>query len=141
LHLSLTFSKLLVHHPCFSHRSPPCSFFGSFFCKCILQAAIDFAVLLILARQGVAGFALRLTFSRLLDAKPPRSTSQPTVQIFKHLQFAKVQLILRSCGCGVGAAEQMVERERNAARFIRAYLSKFRGGLVIAFSTKNFTSL
>ncbi|MGB7533046.1 MAG: hypothetical protein WA977_08765 [Halobacteriota archaeon] len=36
-----------------AHRSPPCKFLGG--CSC--EGAIDFAVLPILARQGVAGFA------------------------------------------------------------------------------------
>ncbi|MGB7532085.1 MAG: hypothetical protein WA977_03790 [Halobacteriota archaeon] len=31
------------HQPRVAHRSPPCKFLSSFFCKCILQAAIDFA--------------------------------------------------------------------------------------------------
>jgi hypothetical protein len=30
-------------HPRISHRNPPCKFLSSFFCNCILQAAIDFA--------------------------------------------------------------------------------------------------
>jgi len=48
--------------------------FSSFFYTCILQGAIDFAELPILARQGVAGFAPKPTFSR--------ATSQPTTQLF-----------------------------------------------------------
>jgi len=51
---------------------------------------------------------LSLTFSRLLGATPC-STSQPTSQIFLAGAVAKLQSILRSCGCGVGGVE------RNAA--------------------------
>ena len=86
------------HHPRVSHRSPPRKFLSSFFYKCILQAAIDFAVLPILARRSkLCTYAL--TFSRLLDATP-LSTSQRTTQIFSPSAVASVQLILRSCGCG-----------------------------------------
>jgi len=46
----------------------------------------------------------------------------PPQQFFGECIYT-MQLILRWCGCGVGGAEQMVER--NAARFIYAYLSKF----------------
>jgi len=52
--------KLLVHHPRFAPRSPPRKFLSSFSGEYNLQAAIDFAALPILARQGVAGFAPKL---------------------------------------------------------------------------------
>jgi len=78
LHLSLTFSwHIAAHHA---------KFLSSFFCKCILQGAIDFAKAAEAEWEawsgcrtffGVAGFAHKPNFSR--------STSQPTVQIFKHL--------------------------------------------------------
>ncbi|MGB7531444.1 MAG: hypothetical protein WA977_00495 [Halobacteriota archaeon] len=32
LHLSLTFSRLLVHQPGVAHRSPPCRFLGDAIC-------------------------------------------------------------------------------------------------------------
>jgi len=52
-----------------------------------------------------------------------RGTSQHTPANFSASAICKVQLISLSCGSGVGAAEQMVER--NAGCFIFAYLSKF----------------
>ena len=50
------FERTFRCKPRVAHRSPP----RKFFCKCILQGAIDFAELPILARQGVAGFAPEL---------------------------------------------------------------------------------
>ncbi|MGB7533043.1 MAG: hypothetical protein WA977_08750 [Halobacteriota archaeon] len=55
---------------------------------------------------------LNLTFSKLLSANPAYHIAA-TMQIFSSFfcdAFAKVQLILRSCGSGVGGVE------RNAAR-------------------------
>ena len=51
---------------------------------------------------GVAGFALSLTLSRLLESPTPHSTSQHTMQLFLQVHSAKVQMILRSGGSGVG---------------------------------------
>jgi hypothetical protein len=104
LHLCLTFSRLLVHQPRVAHRNPP----RSFFYKCILQAAIDFAEAAY-PRKAWPALHLSLIFSKLLGPTP-RGISQPTMQLLRRLQFAIVQLILRSCGCGVGGVE------RNAAR-------------------------
>ncbi|MGB7531909.1 MAG: hypothetical protein WA977_02875 [Halobacteriota archaeon] len=69
-----------------SHRSPPCKFLGD----CILQGAIDFAELRM--RSGVGGEERNGI---------PRSTSQPTVQIFGrvHLQGA-IDFAERSSGVG-----------------------------------------
>jgi len=50
--------RAFKHQPRVAPRSPPCSFFYN----CILQGAIVFAELPILARQGVAGFAPKPNF-------------------------------------------------------------------------------
>ncbi|MCK4736230.1 MAG: hypothetical protein KAT65_27505, partial [Methanophagales archaeon] len=42
-----------------------------------------------------------------LYVQTPRSTSQPTMQIFGRCRFAMVQLILRSRKSGVGGVERM----------------------------------
>ncbi|MGB7533984.1 MAG: hypothetical protein WA977_13580 [Halobacteriota archaeon] len=79
-----------------AHRSPP----RRFFYKCYLHGAIDFAALRSEAElEAWHALHISLTFSRLLGTNP-HGTSQPTTQIFQRVQFAKVQLILRRCGCG-----------------------------------------
>jgi len=78
-------------HPAAHHANFSAAFSTSAFSK--LQLILRCC----LSSQGVAGFAPTPNFSR--------STSQPTVQIFQQFfgdAFCKVQLILRSCGCGVG---------------------------------------
>jgi len=54
LHLSLTFSRLLGAKPRVPHRSPPRKFLSSFFCKCNLRTAIDFAVLRLRSGGAIA---------------------------------------------------------------------------------------
>jgi len=72
--------------PRISPRSPPCKFFSSFFYKCDLQGAIDFAEAAY-PRKARQALHLTLTFSKLLGATP-RSTSQPTTQLFLQVHSA-----------------------------------------------------
>ena len=63
----------------------------------------------------------------VLYAPNPRGTSQPTMQIFfdECILQGAIDFAVMRMRSGVGAAEQMVGLERNAARSIYANLSKF----------------
>ena len=91
-----------------------CKIFSSFFYKCILQGAIDFAEVRERSWSsganggaecstffGVAGFALSLTFSRLLCANPASHLAAHRANFLA----GAICLILRSCGCGREAAK------------------------------------
>jgi hypothetical protein len=82
LHLTLTFSRLLVRQPRISPRSPLCKFLAAFsasaFCK------VQLILRSCLSSQGKAWQALRLslTFSRLLVYQPRFSPRNPPCSFF-----------------------------------------------------------
>jgi len=96
--------KVYIALLCFAlHCSPP----RSFFCKCILQAAIDFAEWRKRGWRrgaerrtffGVAGFAPDPNFEQTFSAPTQRIASQPTTQIFGRVQS-------RRCDWFCGAAD------------------------------------
>jgi len=108
-----------------AHRSPPCKFFSSFFYKCNLQGATDFAEL------GKRSWRHGAEWWSGMPHVLRRGTSQPTMQIFKRI-FGKcnlrsaidfAELRKRSSGANGWAGEYTDGRILSSPNFFSANFS------------------